>query len=108
EPGKPHHRKRKIFGNVLRKNRPKSDTGGNEDSANPAQQRTRVSPKQPERKDGRQETDTRRNETVGVLIENSADPFRDREEEHVVAVTVRPVGHRQASLMAGHKAAHAD
>src|ERR1051326_7890673 len=45
-----------------------------------------------------------------VLIENAAGllpkPFGWREEEHVVPVAVRPIGHRHASSMGSDEATH--
>src|SRR5450432_3286955 len=41
-----------------------------------------------------------------VFVKNSADPFTWREGEHVVAVTVRPIGHGHAGAVGSHEAAH--
>jgi len=62
----------------------------------------------PEGKEDGAETDDRSHEAVGVFVEDSADPEARREEEHVVAVAVGPIGDRHAGLMRSDQATHED
>src|SRR2546426_445877 len=45
-------------------------------------------------------------QTVRVLVENAADPFRDRKVKHVVAVARRPIRHRHADAVARDQSSH--
>ena len=42
-----------------------------------------------------------------MLVKDAADPFRRREQKHVVTIAVRPVGHRHARFVAGDQSARA-
>src|SRR6266478_3008373 len=42
-----------------------------------------------------------------MLVQNPADPFGKREQEHVIAVCIRPIRHCQARAMTGHQPADA-
>ena len=45
---------------------------------------------------------------MGVLEQNSANPFRDRKKKHVVAERGRPIGHGKTDVFARHHSAAAD
>ena len=45
---------------------------------------------------------------MGVLEKNSADPFRNGKQKHVVAERGRPVGHGEADAFARHHSAAAN
>ena len=77
-------------------------------------QRHRAEPLDPARQTGkpqpraqhdRQKTYGGADEPMHMLIPNAADPFGRRKREHVLAVSRRPVRHRQARTRSGHHAA---
>src|SRR5437764_15485396 len=61
------------------------------------------SPK-PDRENNGEKSDRRRDQAMGVLEQNAADPFRDRKEKHVVAesgqIEERRVGKESRSMSA--------
>src|SRR5690606_3906155 len=45
---------------------------------------------------------------MAVFVKRAAFPAFERQREHVVAITGRPVRHRHSGFMTGHQTAHAD
>ena len=63
---------------------------------------------QPGGQHDREKPDGARDQTMTVLVEDAADPFRGREQEHVLAVRRRPVGHGQPRARARDETARQD
>src|SRR5690349_24672155 len=74
----------------------------------PAQQWSRVLSVEPKRKNGGQKADLGGEESMRMLIKDSADPLGDGEEKHVVTVGVGPIGHGHSHTVAGNETTDAD
>src|SRR5439155_3296980 len=72
------------------------DNGAERGDTEPAHPASRLPQPQPGGEHDGQETDARRDESVGVLVEDAADHFREREREHVPAIGGRPIGNRES------------
>ena len=82
-----------------------SDDGAERCSAEPFHPAPRILPPNPHGEDDREKPDRARDQSMAVLVENSAHPHRRREREHRPAVRRWPVGHREPRIGARDEAA---
>ncbi len=75
---------------------------------NPARHPVILAHPNPAGENGGEQSDHRRHQAMRMFVENPACPLLDREEEHVVAVSRRPVGHGHAGALARQQAAERD
>jgi hypothetical protein len=77
------------------------------EQSTPAHEGAGVSAVEPQSEYDRQQADPGGGEAMGMLVEDSAYPVRDREEEHVIPAGIGPIRHGHAGAVAGHQAARA-
>src|ERR1700758_3945610 len=97
-----HHGDAKTTQNSLQNH---ANDGNSSQVANPSPV---VAQPKPHCENNRKKSNQRTHQTMRVLKQNSADPFRNRKQKHVIAEGGRPIRHSEADVFTRHHSAAAN